>query len=218
MALGTSGKQRRFDDPAALLGDRLAPGSLYGFLSDEGDRLFGDDYVADLYTASAKGRPTIAARVLATVMVLQSFEGLSDRETCDRLGADLRRQAACGVGVGAEPFHPTVLVGVRHRLRSSKRPRRLHEDTVALAKTAGVVTSRVRVLDSTSLYDAVATQDTVPRLRSAIRKVLGAVERDQAVRIRAVLARDDDDSSVGKPPLRLGRQGGTRGPGRRPGP
>jgi hypothetical protein len=200
MALGTSDKQRRFDDPAALLGDRLVPGSLYRFLSDEGDRLFGDDYFADLYTASSKGRPTIPARVLATVMVLQSFEGLSDREACDRLGADLRWQAACGVGVGAEPFHPTVLVGVRNRLRASKRPRRLHEDTVALAKRSGVVTSRVRVLDSTSLYDAVATQDTVTQLRSAIRKLLGAVERDLAVRIRSVLARDDDYASVGKPP------------------
>jgi IS5 family transposase len=198
MALGSSDKQRRFDDPAALLGDRLAPGSVYRFLSDEGERLFGDDYFA--YTTSAKGRPTVPARVLATVMVLQSFEGLSDREACDRLGADLRWQAACGVSVGAEPFHPTVLVGVRNRLRGSERPRRLLDDTVALAKTAGVVTSRIRVLDSTSLYDAVATQDTVTQLRSAIGKVLTTVERDLAVPIRAVLARDDDYASVGKPP------------------
>jgi IS5 family transposase len=200
MALGTSDKQRRFDDPAALLGDRLAPGSLYRFLSDEGDRLFGDDYFADLYKASPKGRPTVPARVLATVMVLQSFEGLSDREACDRLGADLRWQAACGVSVGAEPFHPTVLVGVRNRLRASERPRRLLDDTVALSKTAGVVTSRVRVLDSTSLFDAVATQDTVTQLRSAIRKVLATVEHDLAVRIGTVLARDDDYATVGKPP------------------
>jgi hypothetical protein len=200
MALGSSDKQRRFDDPAALLGDRLAPGSVYRFLSDEGERLFGDDYFADLYTTSAKGRPTVPARVLATVMVLQSFEGLSDREACDRLGADLRWQAACGVSVGAEPFHPTVLVGVRNRLRGSERPRRLLDDTVALAKTAGVVTSRIRVLDSTSLYDAVATQDTVTQLRSAIRKVLTTVEGGLAVRIRAVLSRDDDYASVGKPP------------------
>jgi IS5 family transposase len=200
MALGTSDKRRRFDDPAVLLGDRLVPGSVYRFLSDEGDRLFDDDYFADLYTASPRGRPTVPARVLATVMVLQSFEGLSDREACDRLGADLRWQAACGVSVGAEPFHPTVLVGVRNRLRVSERPRRLLDDTVAVAKAAGVVTSRVRVLDSTSLYDAVATQDTVTQLRSAIRKVLTTVERDLAGCIRAVLIRDDDYTAVGKPP------------------
>jgi hypothetical protein len=151
MALGTSDKQQRFDDPAALLGDRLAEGSVYRFLSDEGNRLFPDEYLADLYADSPRGRPTISARVLATVMVLQSFEGLSDREACDRLGADLRWQAACGVAVGAEPFHPTVLVGVRNRLRASTRPRRLLEDTVGLAKASGVVRSKIRVLDSTAL-------------------------------------------------------------------
>jgi hypothetical protein len=130
MALGTSDKQRRFDDPAALLGDRLAEGSVHRFLSDEGDQLFSDHYFAGLDAASPKGRPTVAAQVLATVMVLQSFEGRSDREACDRSGADLRWQAACGVAVGAEPFQPTVLVGARNRLRASLRPRRLLEDTV----------------------------------------------------------------------------------------
>ena len=35
-------------------------------------------------------------------MLLQAFEGLSDREACDRLGFDLRWQAAAGVTIGAE--------------------------------------------------------------------------------------------------------------------
>jgi len=43
------------------------------------------------------------------VMLLQAHEGLSDREACDRLGFDLRWQAAAGVDTGAEAFHPTVL-------------------------------------------------------------------------------------------------------------
>jgi IS5 family transposase len=200
MALGSSDKQRRFDDPAALLGDRLVEGSVYRLLSDHGHHLFPDDYFADLYSASKKGRPTVPARVLATVMFLQSFEGLSDREAMDRLGADLRWQAACGVAVAAEAFHPTVLVGARNRLRASARPNRLLEDTVALAKETGVVRSKIRVLDSTALYDAVATQDTVTQLRAAIRKVLSAVEADLAQRIRSVLGRDDDYATVGKPP------------------
>ena len=195
-----AGRQRRFDDPASVLGDRLVPGSLYRLLSDHGDRLFDDDYFADLYTESPKGRPTIPARVLASVMLLQSFEGLSDREATDRLGADLSWQAAAGVGVGAEPFHATVLVGLRNRLRASTRPRRLFEDTVALAKESGVLKSKVRVLDSSALYDAVATQDTVTQLRAAIRKVLNVVGVDVAEAIRTVLVRDDDYASAGKPP------------------
>lgn len=46
-------------------------------------------------------------------MVLQAFEGLSDREACDRLEVDLRWQAAAGRHTGTEAFHPTVLVGQR---------------------------------------------------------------------------------------------------------
>jgi hypothetical protein len=32
----------------------------------------------------------VPARVVATVMLLQAYEGLSDREACDRLAFDLR--------------------------------------------------------------------------------------------------------------------------------
>jgi Transposase domain (DUF772) len=89
-----------------------------------GIRCSPDGYFAGLFTESAKGRPTVAARVVATVMLLQAFEGLSDREACDRLEVDLRWQAA-GVDAGYRAFHPTVLVGMRNKLRASARPRRL---------------------------------------------------------------------------------------------
>jgi hypothetical protein len=59
---------------------------------------------------SAKGRLTVPARVVAKVMLLQAYEGLSDREAVDRLAFDLRWKAA-GVAVDAGGFHPTVLVG-----------------------------------------------------------------------------------------------------------
>jgi hypothetical protein len=42
--------------------------------------LFPDGYFADLYRVSRRRRPTVPARVLATVMVLQALEGLSDQE------------------------------------------------------------------------------------------------------------------------------------------
>jgi hypothetical protein len=96
MALGAAVVEQRFETPAELLGDRLREGSIYKLLADEGEVMFGDDYFADLYSASALGRPTIPARVMATVMVLQAFEGLSDAEACDRLEVDLRWQAAPG--------------------------------------------------------------------------------------------------------------------------
>ncbi|CAN5797978.1 hypothetical protein BH24ACT15_BH24ACT15_32850 [soil metagenome] len=201
MAVGVLRRERRFEDPADLLGDRLT--GLYGFLAEHGAVLYPDDYFADLYAASRRGRPTVPARVVATVMILQSFEGLSDQEAVDRLGRDLAWQAAAGVHLGYTPFHPTVLVGMRNRLRASMRPRRLFEDSRAVAVQTGALGRRARALDSTPLYDAVATQDTVTQLRAAIRKLLAVLDRldpDQAGRVRTVLGRDDDYATSGKPP------------------
>ena len=181
-----------------LLGDRLR--GVYRLLAEEGERLFPHDYFADLYKESVRGRPTVPARVVATVMVLQSLEGLSDREACDRLERDLAWQAAAGVDAGCVAFHPTVLVGQRNRLRASGRPKRFLEDTKVVARQAGVMGNRVRVLDSTPIYDAVATQDTVTQLRAAIRKLLRTLDEPVAEQVRGALVRDDEYGTPGKPP------------------
>jgi hypothetical protein len=186
-----------------LLGDALPEGSVYRLLAEHGGALFGDEYFADLFKVSARGRPTVPARVVATVMVLQAYEGLSDREACDRLAFDLRWKAAAGLTVGAAAFHPTVLVGLRNRLRASDRPRRLFDDVNTTARAAGLLRGRRRVLDSTPLFDAVATQDTVIQLRAVIRKVLSAADRADPVlagAVRTALQRDDDYATLGKPP------------------
>jgi hypothetical protein len=199
MALGAAKVQARFEDPRQLLGDRLK--GIYRFLADFGGRLFPDDYFSDVYKESRRGRPTVPARVLATVMILQAHEGLSDQEAVDRLERDLAWQAAAGVHSGYEGFHSTVLVGMRNRLRVSRRPRRLFEDTKKVAAEAGVLGVRARVLDSTPLYDAVATQDTVTQLRSGIRKLLMLLAGlNLGAKLRLALQRDDDYLTRGKPP------------------
>ena len=61
---------------------------------------------------------------------------------------------------------------------------------------------RVRVLDSTPIYDAVTTEDTITQLRAAIRKVLAALRSDYptlAVAARSACRRDDDYVSAGRP-------------------
>ena len=55
---------------------------------------------------------------------------------------------------------------------------RIFEATLQAAKGAGLV-GRRRVLDSTPLYDAVATMDTVTMVRSAIRGLLRAADGDR---------------------------------------
>lgn len=131
-------------------------------------------------------------------MLLQAHERLSDREAFDRLAFDLRGKAAAGIAVGAEVFHPTVLVGMRDRLRKSDRPRRLFDDVNTTARAAGLLRGRRRVLDSTPLFDAVATQDTI-QVWAAIRKVLKEADRadpELATAVRAALTRDDGVSHL----------------------
>ena len=65
-------------DAAALVGHLVPAGSVYAFLAEHRQRLFPDELFADLFP-SGRGRPSVPADVVATVMVLQSLEGLSDR-------------------------------------------------------------------------------------------------------------------------------------------
>ncbi|MGO9973728.1 MAG: transposase [Solirubrobacteraceae bacterium] len=137
--------------------------------------------------------------IVAVVMVLQRIEGCSDREAVDRFTYDVRwKYAAGGLGFDYPGFVHTVLVDMRARLRASERPERIFEVVLEIAKAAGLV-GRRRVLDSTCLYDAVATMDTVTLIRSAIRGLLAACDADLESELRGLLARDDDYRKSGKP-------------------
>ena len=92
----------------------------------------------------------------------------------------------------------TVLVDMRARLAASQAPNRIFDAVLEVAKAAGLV-GRRRVLDSTALYDAVATMDTVTLVRSAIRGLLKVAGGELESQLRAVLARDDDYAGAGKP-------------------
>ena len=108
------------------------------------------------------------------------------------------KYAAGGLSFDYPSFVHTVLVDMRARLRASEHPDRIFEVVLETAKQAGLV-GRRRVLDSTSLYDAVATMDTVTLIRSAIRGLLAACAGRLGAELRGLLARDDDYASAGKP-------------------
>jgi len=90
-----------------LVGDQLVQGSVYRLLAEHGDALFGDEvFRRFVQNARRWGRPTVPARVVATVMLLQAYEGLSDREACDRLAFDLRWKAGCRFDGGCGGLSP----------------------------------------------------------------------------------------------------------------
>jgi len=162
-------------DAAALVGHLVPARSVYAFLAEHRGRLFPDEMFADLFR-SGRGRPSVPADQIATVLVLQSLEGLSDREALQALRTDLRWKVATGLALDDEGFHPTVLTLWRNKLRRSQRPERIFDAVREVVAATGVLAGRTRrALDSTLLDDAVATQDTVTQLVSAIRRVRHAI-------------------------------------------
>jgi hypothetical protein len=201
MTLGKASQQLDLLDPVSrFCAETLPANSIYVFLHEHRDRLFPDGLFADLF--AQVGRRSVPPSVVAAVMVLQRLEGLSDREAVDRFAFDIRWRYAAGAGgwdgAARAGFAHTVLVDMRERLRRSDRPDRIFQVALAAARQAGLI-GRKRVLDSTPLYDAVATMDTITLIRSAVRGLLTAAGRDLAAALRAVLTSGDDYTSTAKP-------------------
>lgn len=190
------------DDVTRFCGDTLPETSIYAVLHRERDRLFPDEMFADLFLST--GRNSVPPSVVATVMVLQRLFGLSDREAVERYTYDSRWRYAAAVGgydgTGWNQFAHTVLVDMRARLARSDDPRRIFNVILQVASAAGMV-GRKRVLDSTPIYDAVATMDTITLIRSAIRGLLRVADPECEVALRAVLTSGDDYADNAKPAI-----------------
>jgi DDE family transposase/transposase-like protein DUF772 len=149
----------------------IPPDTVFAFLAEHRETLFPPTAFADMYP-SPNGRPSMPPAVLAAVVLLQALEGASDREALQNLRFDLRWKAACGLGLHDTGFDASLLTYFRRRLAASADPRRIFTATSRVITETGVLTARRRrALDSAVLDDAVATQDTVTQIISAIRRV-----------------------------------------------
>jgi IS5 family transposase len=191
---GSSDPERRFLDASALCRQLVPEGSVEAFLADHRQELFPDELFADLFP-SGRGRPSVPAGVIATVMVLQSLEGLSDRDAARGLRDRISWKVAAGLALDDSGFDYSVLTYWRSRLRRSDRPERIFDAVRQVVESTGVLQGRSRrALDSTLLDDAVATQDTVTQLISAIRRVRRLVPAAAGVEVTA-----HDYERAGKP-------------------
>ena len=181
-------------DATALCGELVKPGSVHAWLAAHRRELFPDEVFADLFP-SGRGRPSEPADVVATVMVLQALEGLSDREAAEALRLRIDWKVACGLSLTDVGIHPTTLTYWRRRLRESDQPRRIYDAVAEVIAETGVIKGRRRrALDSTIVDDAVATQDTVTQLVSLVRRVRKAIPVAAAVQVTG-----HDYTTAGKP-------------------
>jgi len=195
---GRSRQDRELLDAGELAGHLVPQGSVFAFLAEHRRELFPDWFTADLFP-SRTGRPSLPADLVGSVLVLQALLDLSDGQTADALKFDIRWKVACGRSLTQVSFDPSTLVYWRKRIAESDRPGRVFDAVGEVIAQTGVLRGRrKRVLDSTVLDDAVATQDTVTQLVAAMRKVVRVVPGAAAV-VAAVCGLDY--SRPGKPAI-----------------
>jgi Transposase DDE domain/Transposase domain (DUF772) len=137
---------------------------------------------------------------MAAVMTLQVLHDYSDRETAEAVRFDVRWKVAIGASLDDPGFDASSLVYWRNRIAKSARPHRVRDAVMMVAGQTGILRGRRRrAVDSTILADAVATQDTVTQLISAIRKV--AREVPGAAGQIAAVCTGHDYSKPGKPKI-----------------
>jgi IS5 family transposase len=192
---GSSDPNRELLDADALCRHLVAKGSVEEFLADHRHQLFPDDMFADLFP-TGRGRPSVPADVVASVMVLQALGGLSDRDAAAQLRTDIGWKVATGLSLTDPGFHPTVLTLWRNKLRVSAAPERIFDAVRSVVAESGVIAGKQRrALDSTVLDDAVVRQDAIMQLVAQIRRVRRLVPQAKALE----LSTHDYDNDPGKP-------------------
>src|SRR5579859_2169752 len=113
--LGKRGPQRGLFEADTMYGDYVGSETFYGFLGAHRHELFRDEDFAALY-CSNNGRPSVPPSLLATALVLQTYDKVSDEEAVRRASFDLQWKVALGVELTVQPFAKSTLCEFRSQL------------------------------------------------------------------------------------------------------
>ena len=175
--LGSRGPQRGLLEADNLFADFVGRDSFYGFLASQRDVLFRDEDFAQLYCAQ-NGRPSVPPSLLATALVLQTHDRVSDEEAKERADYDLRWKVALGVGVEDRPFAKSTLQEFRAQLVVHEEQGAIFKKSLELAKGQGYFRGKAKLkiaLDTAAILGQGAVKDTYNLLADGIRLVLRAL-------------------------------------------
>jgi hypothetical protein len=162
-----------------VAGRLRASSRFYRFLWEIRQELFEDGFEEALIQSyQPRGQDPCPPAMLAMVLLLQRYEGLSDAAAVDAAENDRRWQLVLGtLGREKAPFGQGSLVRFRMRMIGHDLDRKLVDRTVELAKKTGKFGwKKLRVaLDSSPLEGAGRVEDTWNLIGRAMSKVLHAV-------------------------------------------
>lgn len=182
--LGERGPQRGLFEADTLYGDFVGRETFYGFLGAERGRLFRDEDFAGLYCLD-NGRPSVPPSLLATALVLQTYEGVSDEEAKQHADYDLRWKVALGVEVDERPFAKSTLQEFRAQLIVHEEHAAIFQRSLELAKKGGFLKRRRKLkvaLDTTNILGRGAVKDTYNLLADGIALVLRVLAKQAGER------------------------------------
>lgn len=184
--LGRESEQRSFFDASVAVEGLLAPGSFYETLYREGPRLLSDEDFVDCYDVTT-GRPSEPPSRMFKLLLLQMYEGATDRQAVERMAFDLRWKAALGLEIGEAPVGQATLVDFRARLQLHGKMEEAFGRFLTRAIEAGVLhADEVQVLDSSPIWGRGAVEDTYNLIGSAVRQLLGVTARRRGVKAKDV--------------------------------
>ena len=133
-------------------------------------------------TAGTACRPGL----LATALLLQSHDKVSDAEAKARADFDLRWKVALGIEVEDRPFAKSTLQVFRAQLILHDKVREVFESSLRLARESGYLKKRsMRVaLDTTNILGRGAVKDTCNLLADGIVKLMRALAAVEKITVK----------------------------------
>jgi transposase len=154
----------------------VGEGTFYGFLARHRGEFFYDEDFAEFYSPD-NGRPSVPPSLLATALLLQTHDRVSDEEAKARADYDVRWKVALGVELGERPFAKSTLQLFRAQLVLKEKMRAVFQRSLEYARQSGYLRKHKlkAVLDTTYILGRGAVKDTYNLLADSIRQLMRAV-------------------------------------------
>ena len=176
--IGKRSAQRGLFDADHLYLDLVGRDTFYGFLALQRDEIFRDEDFAHLYCTD-NGRDSVPPSLLATALLLQTYERVSDEGAKARADFDIRWKVALGLKIEERPFAKSTLQLFRAHLVLHEDARRVFERSLQLARKSGLMRRRKMkiALDTSSILGKGACKDTYNLLADGISMLTRALAR-----------------------------------------
>ena len=183
--LGKRSDQKGLWEADRLYLDYVGKDTFYGLLASLRGQLFSDDDFAEIYCPD-NGRDSVPPSLLATALLLQTYDKVSDAEAKARADFDIRWKVALGIEIEDRPFAKSTLQMFRAQLILHDKVREVFESSLRLARESGYLKKRgMRVaLDTTYILGRGAVRDTCNLLADGIVKLMRTLAAVSKIAVR----------------------------------